>query len=169
MPIRFRCVYCNQLLGISRRKAGTIVRCTTCEGQLIVPDPSDPATEAAGPPGDAPAPPSSAEQVPHTEAASPPQAAGGGVFEDSGFDAFLEPLSAGNGGPAVASPPAPSAKRSGASSGRATAPAPTVIPAPNADPALTLSRRGLTVAVLVAVLGVGLSFAAGLWLGLSLR
>jgi DNA-directed RNA polymerase subunit RPC12/RpoP len=38
MPIRFRCVYCNQLLGISRRKAGTVVRCTNCEGQIIVPD-----------------------------------------------------------------------------------------------------------------------------------
>jgi DNA-directed RNA polymerase subunit RPC12/RpoP len=38
MPIRFRCVYCNQLLGISRRKAGTVVRCTSCEGQIIVPD-----------------------------------------------------------------------------------------------------------------------------------
>ena len=39
MPIRFRCVYCNQLLGIARRKAGTIVRCTSCQGQLIVPEP----------------------------------------------------------------------------------------------------------------------------------
>ena len=28
MPVRFRCVYCNQLLGISSRKAGTVVRCT---------------------------------------------------------------------------------------------------------------------------------------------
>src|SRR5213075_497115 len=44
MPIRFRCVYCNQLLGISRRKAGTIVRCTTCEGQLIVPEPNEAVT-----------------------------------------------------------------------------------------------------------------------------
>jgi len=38
MPIRFRCVYCNQLLGISRRKAGTVVRCTNCGGQIIVPE-----------------------------------------------------------------------------------------------------------------------------------
>src|SRR5262249_42175047 len=58
MPIRFRCVYCNQLLGISRRKAGTIVRCTTCEGQLIVPNPDDPATtEPAGAPDDGGTPP----------------------------------------------------------------------------------------------------------------
>src|SRR5438270_411363 len=38
MPIKFRCVYCNQLLGIARRKAGKIVACTNCGGQLIVPD-----------------------------------------------------------------------------------------------------------------------------------
>jgi hypothetical protein len=37
MPIRFRCVYCNQLMGIARRKAGTVVRCPNCTGQIIVP------------------------------------------------------------------------------------------------------------------------------------
>src|SRR5947209_4069935 len=34
MPIRFRCAYCNQLLGIARRKAGTVVRCPTCAGEV---------------------------------------------------------------------------------------------------------------------------------------
>ncbi len=38
MPIRFRCSYCNQLLGIARRKSGTSVRCPTCAGQVSVPD-----------------------------------------------------------------------------------------------------------------------------------
>ena len=38
MPIRFRCAYCNQLLGISRRKANTVVRCPTCAGQVVVPN-----------------------------------------------------------------------------------------------------------------------------------
>ncbi len=47
MPVRFRCVYCNQLLGISSRKAGTVVRCTNCEGQIIVPD-VEPALQFAG-------------------------------------------------------------------------------------------------------------------------
>jgi phage FluMu protein Com len=37
MPIRFRCAYCNQLMGIARRKAGTVVRCPTCSGQVVVP------------------------------------------------------------------------------------------------------------------------------------
>src|SRR5437764_15144867 len=38
MPIRFRCAYCNQLMGIARRKAGTVVRCPTCAGQVVVPN-----------------------------------------------------------------------------------------------------------------------------------
>jgi hypothetical protein len=44
MPIRFRCAYCNQLMGISRRKAGTVVRCPTCAGQVVVPDPAQAAS-----------------------------------------------------------------------------------------------------------------------------
>ena len=39
MPIRFRCAYCNQLMGIARRKAGTVVSCPTCRGQVVVPTP----------------------------------------------------------------------------------------------------------------------------------
>jgi hypothetical protein len=39
MPIRFRCAYCNQLLGIAHRKAGTVVRCPTCNGKVVVPTP----------------------------------------------------------------------------------------------------------------------------------
>jgi len=39
MPIRFRCAYCNQLMGIGRRKAGTVVRCPSCAGEVIVPAP----------------------------------------------------------------------------------------------------------------------------------
>lgn len=37
MPIRFRCKYCNQLIGIARRKAGSDVSCPTCHGRLQVP------------------------------------------------------------------------------------------------------------------------------------
>src|SRR5262245_38853510 len=39
MPVRFRCAYCNQLMGISHRKAGTVVRCPKCAGEIIVPAP----------------------------------------------------------------------------------------------------------------------------------
>ena len=51
MPIRFRCAYCNQLMGIARRKAGTVVRCPTCSGQVVVP-----ATEASTAQADSSAP-----------------------------------------------------------------------------------------------------------------
>jgi hypothetical protein len=51
MPIRFRCAYCNQLMGIARRKAGTVVRCPTCSGQVVVP-----AAEASTAQGDSSAP-----------------------------------------------------------------------------------------------------------------
>jgi hypothetical protein len=37
MPIRFRCAYCQQLMGIGRRKVGAIVRCPRCAGEVIVP------------------------------------------------------------------------------------------------------------------------------------
>jgi hypothetical protein len=47
MPIKFRCAYCNQLMGIARRKAGTVVNCPTCHGQVMVPQP---APESATPP-----------------------------------------------------------------------------------------------------------------------
>src|SRR5438105_2207740 len=137
MPIRFRCVYCNQLLGISRRKAGTIVRCTSCEGQLIVPELNDAATEAGN---QGPAIVSSAEQPAKTDDPGP----GPGVFDAAEFDAFLQPL--GGSGPVVTSPPAPSARRS---------PAPTMLER-RPVPALVVTRRGLTIAVALATLGMGL-------------
>jgi hypothetical protein len=41
MPIRFRCSYCNRLLGIATRKAGTQTICPHCGYQIIVPVPQD--------------------------------------------------------------------------------------------------------------------------------
>ncbi|HEV3383571.1 MAG TPA: hypothetical protein VG097_02085, partial [Gemmata sp.] len=38
MPIRFRCGYCNRLLGIARRKAGSETTCPHCGYTLTVPD-----------------------------------------------------------------------------------------------------------------------------------
>lgn len=61
MPIRFRCYYCNQLMGISRRKAGTVVKCPKCKGEIQVPVPEGTAPADDGvdegpiePPGDSP-------------------------------------------------------------------------------------------------------------------
>ena len=38
MPIKFRCVHCRQLLGISRGKAGQPVDCPTCGRTVRVPN-----------------------------------------------------------------------------------------------------------------------------------
>jgi hypothetical protein len=152
MPIRFRCVYCNQLLGISRRKAGTIVRCTTCEGQLIVPEPDDGVTDGG-----------SHEHAPQPQPDHPTKTANGGtggVFDAEEFDAFLEPLNPGSPA-AVASPPAPTVRPLPS----APAPAPVVEPAAG----LTLSPLVLTIVAVVAVFALGLSFGGGLLLGLALK
>lgn len=37
MPIKFRCTHCQQLLSVSRKKAGTGVSCPACGGELQVP------------------------------------------------------------------------------------------------------------------------------------
>jgi DNA-directed RNA polymerase subunit RPC12/RpoP len=50
MPIQFRCAYCNQLLGIARRKAGSVISCPTCNGRVIVPKlPDGDEVETSGP------------------------------------------------------------------------------------------------------------------------
>src|SRR5688572_8659123 len=67
MPIRFRCKYCNQLMGIAHRKAGTEVECPTCKGKVAVPLSSS--EMAAAPP-------------------SPP-AVNAPLFEQSDFGDFL--------------------------------------------------------------------------------
>jgi len=71
MPIRFRCAYCNQLLGIARRKAGTVVRCPTCAGQVVVPTVET--NEPEGQPGEE-------KQL---------------IFERSDFDELLNPNDSG--------------------------------------------------------------------------
>jgi DNA-directed RNA polymerase subunit RPC12/RpoP len=78
MPIRFRCAYCNQLMGISRRKAGTVVRCPKCAGEIIVPAPDG----AAGPED-------AAEQ------------AGGQAFDVEKLDFGVEPVNGSVGATAV--------------------------------------------------------------------
>jgi DNA-directed RNA polymerase subunit RPC12/RpoP len=84
MPIKFRCAYCNQLMGIARRKAGTVVSCPTCGGQVVVPTPE---------------PPIQPVQLPPTPGNGPPQA---NVFEKPDFDAGMF-----NPKPVPAPPPAP--------------------------------------------------------------
>jgi hypothetical protein len=102
MPIRFRCVYCEQLLGIARRKAGTVVKCPNCGGQLIVPPPEDleagektleaaDADEPAEPRIQAPKGGTAKHQPAPVAAQSPAGAEGAFLFERSDFDELLKP------------------------------------------------------------------------------
>src|SRR5262249_18728873 len=105
MPIRFRCAYCNQLLGIARRKAGQVVRCPTCAGQVVVPQADEESPEQELP---SPGP-----------VQAPAQAPSAPLFErdDFGLD-FDNPVpsmpptqgsgsGSGSGAAAAAAPPAP--------------------------------------------------------------
>jgi hypothetical protein len=160
MPIKFRCAYCNQLLGIARRKAGTVVRCPTCAGQVVVPTPEGEEAVPAGPKG--------------------------GLFERSDFDNLFEPLEpaplpqvAG-----AASKPAPTGQAAGnvpAAAGwrteagadvnvepvcpppEAPAPAPQPVVAPR--PGIVLSPFTATVLSVLVILGLAVAFGAGLAVG----
>ena len=81
MPIRFRCAYCNQLMGISRKKAGSVVSCPTCSGKVVVP---------------------AAEPTPENPPAKAPEPS---AFERQDFDAALFNPRAGNTPTAAGKPP----------------------------------------------------------------
>jgi DNA-directed RNA polymerase subunit RPC12/RpoP len=51
MPIRFRCGYCNKLLGIARRKAGTETTCPHCGYTITVPEDDGEVETGEGPGG----------------------------------------------------------------------------------------------------------------------
>lgn len=49
MPIQFRCGACQQLLGIAKRKSGSVVDCPTCRTKTLVPS-TGPSSGEAPPP-----------------------------------------------------------------------------------------------------------------------
>src|SRR5262245_42453073 len=164
MPIRFRCAYCNQLLGIAHRKAGTVVRCPTCAGQVVVPDPK--ARGADKPSPDNPAAP---------------------LFERSDFDDLFgglerrqeardpkDQLIPATSLPELAVPsPPPVGPRAAASSvgydvERLSLP-PVAGPVVAAAPGIVLSPTKATLLTVAVIVGLGLAFTAGLIVGLILR
>jgi DNA-directed RNA polymerase subunit RPC12/RpoP len=164
MPIRFRCAYCNQLLGIARRKAGTVVRCPTCAGQVIVPPPDADLTE------------------------KPVEASDPFVFESSDFDDLLKPEEGRAGPPGKKAPsstetpvavPPEENPPSGAWGTHAEPPydierlnpTPTAVPIePVARPAgLVLTPAKLTLAVVIVIVVCALTFIAGLIIGSRLH
>lgn len=137
MPIRFRCRHCSQLMGIARRKAGTMVSCPTCRAQVLVPQED----EEVHPP-------------PLGGAAAPP------IFERSDFEAFLEnppaeptPAPPAHTSPFEAVPSAPSLPPS----------SPSVRVPPSAG--LILSPTQATWLTVAVILLVALAFGAGLLVG----
>lgn len=190
MPIKFRCVYCEQLLGIARRKAGTVVKCPNCSGQLMVPSPEghspddgsekDEPTAAAGPEMQMAA---SHKHSGATVKAEPEQRttasaqteSGGLLFERSDFDELLKPVQ-GRPGPAIA-PPAPRGEVQRAITLPDSYSAPPVSSLPAAQPiysgpTVAPPKKGLTLTplklvILLAFLGVGFgaAFLGGLLIG----
>src|SRR5437667_6514597 len=179
VPIRFRCAYCNQLMGISRRKAGTVVRCPSCSGQVVVPNPSAEPTEK-----------------PH-EGPSPKPAAQPELFERSNFDELFDDAAGGKRSPArqvaAAAPhptpdqpqalgPAPAGRRpepagkplEGARSPELAfdvEPVP-LSPAAASDgsrPGIVLSPRIATLAIVGVILALAVAFAVGMIVGMMLH
>jgi phage FluMu protein Com len=164
MPIRFRCAYCNQLLGIARRKAGTVVRCPTCAGQVVVPAAEAPEPESQ---------PGEQEQL---------------VFERSDFEDLLNPdqpqavpgepkskvltsaeevVALTTPGPQPGNPWAAQAEPAYAA---AQAPAPVAEPAEAVQAnGIFVSRARATLLMVLAVVALALAFGGGVVLGYYLR
>jgi DNA-directed RNA polymerase subunit RPC12/RpoP len=166
MPIRFRCAYCNQLLGISRRKAGTVVRCPNCSGQVVVPT-----LEEAG------------------LSDGPQGTAGQQMFEGNEIDRLLEGA-AGDQPSAISAPPrgaSPATVGAAAPAAVAPVPAPPMSPAAPPQPAASpsgfpgpanpvtppagiwLSPAKATMLSVIAVVALAVAFGVGLLVGLFLQ
>jgi phage FluMu protein Com len=135
MPIRFRCAYCNQLMAIAHRKAGTVVRCPTCSGQVVVPNVESSDQHAAAPPGPM----------------------GGAAFEGSDFDKVFKDT-------ARPAPPTQPPAFGPSGGGFEVDPAPFVTPgwgSSRRPSGIVLTpAKGLLLALIVAIL-LGLAFLGG--------
>jgi phage FluMu protein Com len=149
MPIRFRCAYCNQLMAIAHRKAGTVVRCPTCAGQVVVPS-----AEAA-------------QQAPAKKGENPKPA----LFERSDFDElFQDPAPPVPPGPAPGFAPVPGPAPGFPGQDYSIEPVPLVAPPGghslgSRQAGLVLSPAKATALFLIVVLLLGVSFIAGLLVG----
>jgi len=158
MPIRFRCVYCDKLLGIAHRKAGAIVNCPHCSEKLIVPTP-EPQTEAKG-----------TDEDQALEATAGPQ-----LFERSDFEALLQPEPTFRSGedepipstapsrPMATAAPLPYVPQPYAP------PAPAPLPAPLQPPGFFLSSSKLTWLSVAAVVLLAMAFGLGIVVGRMMK
>lgn len=142
MPIRFRCPACGKLLGIARRKAGTVVSCPQCKVNVTVPKGS--LTEEKTVPVGAIAP------VPVSANGSKPKAETP-LFERTDFEALLDPAAKAAARAVLAPPPQMPV---------AVQQVPQAIAVDEADVVL-LPKTNLTLIAVVMVVLIGLAFAAG--------
>ena len=147
MPVRFRCSYCNQLLGISRRKIGLPVKCPTCQGQVIVP-PHDTEEKAAAP-------------------APEPVVAPQRQFEHSDFMKMLEPQ------PAASERPRPQTQQPMLDfpiQAVENEPEIDVVPLPRTAAAggMVLTPKKLTLLIIALIVAMALAFAAGVLVGMAM-
>jgi hypothetical protein len=196
MPIRFRCAYCNQLLGIARRKAGTVVRCPTCAGQVVVPNPQEVVAQpedirGTGNPLDfglrETAPVEAPEPVmkpparprPGAVAQQAPEPVHEPIFERSDFDEVFNPVPAELPPARPAPPPAAAQAPPGAWSSPLQAeidvepfsvpPSPSMAPPPVQTPGILLSPLKATLLSVAVIMALAFAFAAGLLVGYFLR
>ena len=165
MPIRFRCTSCRKLLGIARRKAGTVVKCPDCGSDLIVP------TEVT-----ATVPPRGGRLPAARGSSTEPMANGNGatvkppesmpLFERPDFESLLNPAVQ----KAAATLPPPSLGPVAVPVQELPRRAPAAVPPGLTDDeeayelepvGLVLSKATLTVMAVVVVVLIGLAFAAG--------
>jgi len=151
MPIRFRCVYCKQLMGISRRKAGKVVRCPKCSNQVMVP-----VGEVAPP---APAPP-------------PEQP----IFERSDFDELINQAAPpvqlfkfDEAPPPPAAAPAPVAPPPAAQVNNDLVEEATALSEVPPQSGILLSPGMATALAVCVIIGLALAFVVGLFIGYKLR
>ncbi|WP_020472868.1 hypothetical protein [Zavarzinella formosa] len=180
MPIRFRCAHCDKLLGIARRKAGSIVNCPQCGQPLIVPTPDE-----EGPEDDlAEADPDNQTELatdPTAKGAKPKPAASAKLFEQDDIDRLLEASPAINPRHAAGTSPHPAA---GTTPSRAIVPQavtvsngmplPLPAPVPSALPIPVPSAGGLSVGkiiglILIVFVLVVAAFVAGLFVGKGMK
>jgi DNA-directed RNA polymerase subunit RPC12/RpoP len=164
MPIKFRCKFCHQRMGIAHRKAGTEVECPSCKGKVMVPLKNEEADAA-------PAPAPEANPL---------------VFERNDFGDFLNippqpepalaaaPQAAASPQPAAspqaAAPPAPQQRplRLPSSFDFDALPGTMGAPLDASPPGIVLSPGRATLLTVAVILGLALAFSAGLLVGRAL-
>jgi len=141
MPIRFRCFYCNQLMGISRRKAGTMVRCPTCASQVMVPH---------------------ASSEPTKKETAPPRSS---FFDQNDFEQIVNGPTQGTEPPPSPAPPLPEVPALPNVAPLPPVEAAPLPPAPAAPAGIVLTPLRATVLAVGVLVLVGLAFAGGLLTG----